>query len=146
MNITRHVKIIAHPLVLSIFLLPTTALAQSTDALIPPEIVQAEVVQHNDNLKTVIVANSTTHYVLSCSVEASGCLSPKPGVNYLLFNKSTRWKMPGATDFMTLQFVQNCTVTYKNAENIGSFLNEVVAQMTLASIHWRRRTTPISIS
>ena len=119
MNAMHHTKAAACSLVLLLSFLPATARSQTADGLVPPEIVHAEIVHHDGNLKTVIVSNATNHYVLSCSVEASGCLSPKPDVNYLLFNKNTRWKMPGATDFITLQFVQNWTVAYKNAENIG---------------------------
>src|SRR5262249_14973964 len=35
------------------------------------------------------------------------------------FDARTRWKMPGAKDFITLTFVQDWTVKYNEGENIG---------------------------
>jgi hypothetical protein len=57
--------------------------------------------------------------VLFCNVKTDGCVTPKENKNYLLFDGKTRWKMPGATDFITLSFVQEMTVTYNKGENIG---------------------------
>jgi hypothetical protein len=58
-------------------------------------------------------------YTLFCNVKAAGCITPERGKNYLLFDTSTRRKMPGAKDFITLAFVQDWTVKYNEGENIG---------------------------
>jgi hypothetical protein len=89
------------------------------DGIVPPEVVRSENVHIENGFKTVTVSNASGHYVLSCNIKAAGCITPTPGENYLLFNKNTRWKMPGARDFITLAFVQDWTVTYNEAENIG---------------------------
>src|SRR5262249_47325276 len=41
------------------------------------------------------VANSV-HYLLVCKMKALGCITPVPGKDYYVFNKNTKWKMPGA--------------------------------------------------
>jgi hypothetical protein len=53
-------------------------------------------------MKIVTVGNAEGHYTLICNVKADGCITPERNKNYLLFNKDTRWKMPGAKDFLTL--------------------------------------------
>ena len=65
------------------------------------------------------MSNENGEYHLSCNLKAAGCVTPPPGKNYLLFNQNTRWKMPGAKTFINLAFVQDWTVTYNQAENIG---------------------------
>jgi hypothetical protein len=95
------------------------ALRPNFGKVVPPEVVQLENERAEAGALTVTVGNSKGHYVLTCNLQASGCITPKPARNYLLFDKSTYWKMPGAKDFITLQFVQNWTVTYKDIENIG---------------------------
>ena len=70
-------------------------------------------------MRVVYVGNSTNHYFLYCSMKAAGCMEPEENKNYLLFNSNTRWKMPGAKDFITLAFVQDWTVKYNQGENIG---------------------------
>ena len=58
--------------------------------------------------------------MLSCNIKASGCMTPLPGIDYFVFKKDTRWKLaPDATEFMTLQFIQDWTESYTDAENIG---------------------------
>ena len=42
-----------------------------------------------------------------------------PDTEYLVFTKSTRWKFPGAKAFMTLEFLQNYTISYNDEENIA---------------------------
>jgi hypothetical protein len=101
------------------FLLLLNPAAASSQTLIPPEVVQFENAHVDDDVKTVAVGNAKRHYSLFCNVKAAGCITPEPNKNYLLFNKDTRWKMPGAKDFITLAFVQDWTVTYKTGENIG---------------------------
>jgi hypothetical protein len=87
--------------------------------VIAPEVVRSEKVHIENGLKMLTVGNANGHYLLSCYTEAGGCITPEPNKNYLLINKNTYWKMPGAKDFITLTFVQDWTVTYKEAENIG---------------------------
>ena len=87
--------------------------------LVPPEIVHFETVRVDGDVKIVTVGNSNRHYSLYCNVKTDGCITPEPNKNYLLFNKNTRWKMPGAKDLITLAFVQDWTVKYNEGENIG---------------------------
>ena len=72
------------------------------------------------DVKTVYVGNANKHYVLFCNVKAdAGCTTPTPHKNYLLFDKNTRRKMPGATTFLTLALVQDWTVKYNEGESIA---------------------------
>jgi hypothetical protein len=88
--------------------------------LTPPEIVRLENVRLEEGAKTIIVGNDNGRYVLSCNIKASGCLTPLPGIDYFVFTKDTRWKVrPGATESMTLQFIQDWTESYTDTENIG---------------------------
>ena len=89
------------------------------DSVIPPEVVRSEEVHIGNGEKLLTVGNANGHYLLSCATKADGCITPAPNKNYLLFTKTTHWKMPGAQDFMNLKFLQDWTVTYKEAENIG---------------------------
>ena len=89
------------------------------DGVIPPEVVRCKNMRISQEVKTLTMSNANGEYFLSCNVKAAGCITPEPGKNYLLFNKNTHWKMPGAKTFINLAFVQDWTVTYNNAENIG---------------------------
>lgn len=90
------------------------------DGVVLPEVVRSKNVHIANGLKTVTVSNLNGEYLLSCNIQASsGCITPIPGKNYLLFNRNTRFKMPGAKDVITLAFVQDWTVSYKEGENIG---------------------------
>src|ERR1035437_1623278 len=104
-------------LLAGLLLLPPVA--ASAQNLVPPEIVQLENVQVDGDMKSVYVGNSTNHYFLYCSIKAAGCITPQENKNYLLFNKDTNWKMPGAKTFINLAFVQDWTVKYNEGENIG---------------------------
>jgi hypothetical protein len=104
------------PLALMLLLYPV---AGNTQDLIPPELVHFKNVRVEGDVKFVTVGNAKRDYALFCNVKADGCITPEPNQNYLLLNKNTRWKMPGAKEFITLEFVQNSTVTYKEGENIG---------------------------
>src|SRR5262249_54949616 len=108
--------IILLALLLSPSLYPVTAGAQD---LVRPEVVRLESVRVEDDVKTVTVGNANRHYSLFCNVKADGCITPERGKNYLLFNANTRWKMPGAKDFLTLAVMQDWTVKYNQGENIG---------------------------
>jgi len=96
--------------------LPTAAAAQD---LVPPEIVRFESMRIEGDQKTVEMGNAANHYSLYCKVKVVGRITPEPDKNYLLFDKSTRWKMPRAKDLITLQFVQEWTVKYDQGESIG---------------------------
>lgn len=87
--------------------------------VVPPEVVRSEEVHIGNGVKMLTVGNANGHYLLSCNTKVDSCITPAPGKNYLLLTKTTRWKMPGARDFLTLKFVQDFTVTYNEAENIG---------------------------
>ena len=95
------------------------AFADNARGLKRPEIVRIEKVTVQPSTKLIIVGNDLGHYRLSCNIKAEGCITPEPGRDYYLFNKQTRWKMPGATDVIGLPFVQDWTVKYNKAENIG---------------------------
>jgi hypothetical protein len=87
--------------------------------VVPPEVVQFENMHIDGDMKIVTVGNANRHYSLICNINAEGCITPERGKNYLLFNKNTRWKMPGAKTFLTLSFIQDWTSKYNQGENIG---------------------------
>jgi len=97
-----------------------SATAASAQNLVPPEVVQLENLQVEGDMRSVYVGNANNHYLLYCNIKASaGCITPEENKNYLLFNANTRWKMPGATNFLTLAFIQDLTVKYNQGENVG---------------------------
>jgi hypothetical protein len=100
----------------------TTLGAASAQDIVRPEVVRLENVRVEDDIKIVTVGNANRHYSLFCNVKADGCITPERNKNYLLFNKDTRWKMPGAKDFINLAFMQDWTVKYNQGENIGLIL------------------------
>jgi hypothetical protein len=90
------------------------------DGVVPPEVVRAEAVRIEDGVKTLTVGNDRGIYLLSCNTNQENCITPAPGRNYLLFAKTTRWKVaPGAEEFMTLAWIQEWTCTYRHEENIA---------------------------
>ncbi len=101
-------------------LMMLSATAATAQNLVPPEVVQLENVQEEDGMRTVYVGNANNHYLLFCNTKASaGCIMPEENKNYLLFKANTRWKLPGAKDFLTLAFIQELTIKYKQGENVG---------------------------
>ncbi len=106
-------------IILIILPMMLVAAAANAQTSIPPEVVQLENVQADSGMRIVYVGNANKHYVLLCKVNAAGCITPQANKNYLLFDTNTRWKLPGATDFITLAFVQDLTVKYNKGENIG---------------------------
>jgi hypothetical protein len=92
-----------------------------------PEVVQLKKIDETNGEKQVTVENNAGDYVLLCEEEANkesehpipSCLTPRPQVDYLLFKSDTKWLITGAKDPMTLKFMQDFTVAYNNAENIG---------------------------
>ena len=109
-----------------------SAVAASAQSIVPPEVVQLENVQVEGDMKTVYVGNANHHYLLYCNIKATGgCITPEENKNYLLFNKDTRWKMPGAKDFLTLAFIQDWTVKYNKGENIGLVPEDAKGDMGL---------------
>ena len=103
----------------------------------PPEVVRSEDVRIENGVKMLTVGNANGHYLLICNTIADSCITPAPSKNYLLLTKTTRWRMPGARDFLTLAFVQDWTVTYKEAENIGLVPEDVGGPNELG-IYWLR--------
>ena len=107
-------------LILTMAVLCCTAVGEaSAQDIVPPEVVRLENVHVDRDVKTVTMGNAKGHYSLFCNVKADSCITPEQGKNYLLFNGSTRWKMPGAKEFLTLAGVQDWTIKYNNGENIG---------------------------
>jgi hypothetical protein len=107
-------------LISTVALLCCTALgAVSAQDIVPPEVVRFENVRIDGDMKIVTVGNAKKHYSLFCNVKADGCITPERNKNYLLFNKDTRWKMPGAKDFISLAWMQDWTVKYNEGENIA---------------------------
>jgi hypothetical protein len=100
-------------------LLLCPALSSAQNGLVPPQVVRLESMRQDSAMKVVTVGNAEKHYTLFCNVKAEGCITPERGQNYLVFDTSTRWKMPGAKDFLTLAFIQDWTVTYSGSVNIG---------------------------
>lgn len=89
-----------------------------------PEVVQLVRIEVLDRMKHVAVGNGTGDYMLVCDPDANrdygvSCLSPRPGRDYLLFTADTRWLMKGAARPMSLQFMQDFSVTYTGKENVG---------------------------
>jgi hypothetical protein len=87
-----------------------------------PEIVRSKKVSIvGSGVKTLTVGNANGDYILFCNTKASNCLTPVPARDYYVFNDNTKWKMPGAKDYITLKWVQDWTVKYNQAENIALF-------------------------
>jgi hypothetical protein len=90
-----------------------------------PEVVQPKSVQTVDRTLRVTVGNTAGDYVLVCNLDANtevgpkSCSAPNPQRNYLLFRGNTKWLVKGAQDPIDLQFMQNYSVRYNDAENIG---------------------------
>ena len=105
----------AFPLLMTLWL-PAATFAQD---LVPPEIVRLEKTRIEGYQKIVEMGNGSSHYALYCKIQMPGCITPEPNINYLLFDKNTRWRMPRAKDLITLQFVQDWTAKYDKGENIG---------------------------
>jgi hypothetical protein len=105
---------------IAVLLLLHPVLASAQNA-VPPEVVRFESVRVDGKMKIVRVGNAQGHFMLFCNVELDGCLTPERDRNYLLFDQNTRWKMPGAKDFLTLAFLQDWLGKYDKAtsEHIG---------------------------
>jgi len=88
--------------------------------LTPPETVHSEQVQNdNHGVKTLTMGNDKGEYFLACDVKESTCLTPDPGRDYYVFTKTSKWKFPGATGYVTLEWLQSWTGTYNSEENIA---------------------------
>jgi opacity protein-like surface antigen len=97
----------------------TALSAANAQDIVPPEVVHLESARVDHDIKIVTVGNAKAHYTLICNVKADSCITPERGKNYLLFDGSTRWKMPGAKEFITLSSVQDWTIKYNKGINIG---------------------------
>jgi len=104
--------------VLFLALGPYMALA-SENGQLPPQIVRVESVRIADGIKFVVLNNMDGRFNVSCNLKEKGCITPARGRDYYVFEKSTRWTIPGAKNPTTLSFIQNLTVTYPDIENIG---------------------------
>jgi hypothetical protein len=89
-----------------------------------PEIVQLKSIEMVEGALHVTVGNIAGDYVLVCNPGANkdaatdNCAAPFPRENYLLFRKSTKWLINGAKEPLTIEFMQDWSVTYNNKENI----------------------------
>ena len=115
---------------------PFIAKDEQGNELTIPEIVRSERVQ-NDNrgLMWVTVGNSGGDYVLACNRKADACITPIPGKDYYVFNKTTKWKFPGAAKSVTLAWIQDWTISYLNGENIALVPAEG-GQPTEVGMYW----------
>jgi hypothetical protein len=89
------------------------------DGVRPPELFRSEGVRIEKGVKILTVGNVQGHYLLSCNTNLDSCVTPIPGKDYLLFTKTTRWKFPGAKDFVTLEWIQGWSGSYNNEENMA---------------------------
>ena len=96
-----------------------TPLSAEENDLVAPDIVRLEESHVVNGINFVAVASESRRYSLTCSVKSTACITPKKDKKYLLFTKNTKWKMPGATGFINLEFIQDWTVKYNSGENIG---------------------------
>jgi len=95
----------------------------------PPEqkagVGKLKSLETGDRTLNVTVGNTAGDYVLVCNLDANGevgfksCSAPNPQRNYLLFRSNTKWLIKGAQEPMSLESMQNWSVKYNNAENIG---------------------------
>jgi hypothetical protein len=87
-----------------------------------PELVRSKKVSiEGSGVKTVTVGNANGDYNLFCNTKASNCLTPVPARDYYVFNDNTKWKMPGAKDYITLKWIQDRAVKYNQSESIALF-------------------------
>jgi hypothetical protein len=107
-----------------------------TEGVTPPETVQSEQVRIAKGVKLLTVGNAKGHYLLSCNTNLDSCLSPTPGKDYLVFTKSTRWKFPGAKDYVTLEWLQSWSGSYNNEENVA--LVPAEGGSTSIGMYWLR--------
>ena len=61
-------------------------------------------------------------------------VTPAPSKDYFLFNKTTKWKFPGATGYVTLDWLQDWSIKYTNLENIALVPDE--GARTAIGMYW----------
>ena len=89
----------------------------SAENAVRPEVVQLENVFVENEMRTVYVGNANNHYLIYCNTKSDGCFEPEENKNYFLFTESTRWKLPGAKEFLTLALMQEWFAKYNQGEN-----------------------------
>lgn len=99
-------------------LLDGQGISQDSETVLP-ETVRLEKITVLSGGKTVVVSNQEGRYTLQCNLDLDSCLSPKPGKDYWLFTKTTKVKMPGASDYMTLKFLIDFSGSYNHQENVA---------------------------
>ena len=120
-------------LILTVAVLCCTAVgAASAQDIVPPEVVRFENVRVDGEMKIVTVGNAKNHYSLFCNVKADGCITPERNKNYLLFNKDTRWKMPGAKDLYHWLGYRIGLLNITKAKTSPLFPNKAAVQKSLA--------------
>ena len=87
-------------------------------------MVQLRRIENRGGEKEVTLGNSAGDYVLICNQDANGepiasCASPDPQRDYLLFRGEAKWRLKGAKVRISLELIQQWTVTYLQAENVG---------------------------
>lgn len=93
-----------------------------------PEVVQLRRIEMRGPEKYVTVGNVAGDYLLVCSLDVNeetgalrSCLSPLPQRDYLIFRGTTKWLLKGAKTPLSLEVMQDWTVTYNRHENVGLF-------------------------
>ncbi len=98
---------------------PEPAPATAPSAM-SPETVRVKDVTFHGGVKNVTMSNDKGTYILACNSNRDSCQTPAPDKDYLLFNKGTKWKFPGATEYTTLDFIQQFSGKYRGGvENIA---------------------------
>ena len=72
-----------------------------------------------DGWNNLIIKSQKARYVIGCDAKQPTCITPEPGEKYYLIDRHTSFTLPGATSPMTLAFLQDFYITYKNGENVG---------------------------
>src|SRR5215471_13719953 len=86
---------------------PPESEANAGNGVVPPEAVRVEKQSADGDTRYAIVGNDKGHYWLICKSNSKGCISLDRSRNYLLFNSRTRWKLPGANQYLTLPLIQD---------------------------------------
>jgi hypothetical protein len=117
---------------------PVPVKDEEGNELTEPEKVRSKQVQIDNSrgVKVVIVGNVNGEYTLGCSRKGDNCVTPVPGKDYYVFNKNTKWKLPGATKSVTLSWIQDWTVKYPNGENIALVPAEGGAPPEEMGMYW----------
>ena len=108
--------------------------AAPDSTLVAPDTVRVEKVTFVGSVKNLTVSDAKGRYMLACNSGLDTCLTPAPSKDYFLFNKTTKWKFPGATGYVTLDWLQDWSIKYTNLENIALVPDE--GARTAIGMYW----------